>query len=233
MFWEEDNQQPAEDLVPDDIVDLSFRISCRCLPVDHAHALSQALQGLLPWLAEEERAGVHVIHVAASGNGWFRPDETEDEVLYLSRRTRMTLRLPKERVADAETLSGETMDIAGYSLQVGESQVRPLSRAETLFARYVLTDHEEDEEAFLAEAVEQFNALGVRIRKALCGRGHRIQTPTRALFARSLMVADLKPEESFTLQRQGLGGGRKLGCGLFIPHKGIKAVRAGADEQDI
>jgi hypothetical protein len=44
------------------------------------------------------------------------------------------------------------------------------------------------------------------------------------------MVAELKPEEAFELQRRGLGEGRKLGCGLFIPHKGIKAVKTPADE---
>jgi hypothetical protein len=72
--------------------------------------------------------------------------------------------------------------------------------------------------------------MGLRVRKALCGRVHRIRTPKGDLQARSLMVAELKPEEAFELQRRGLGEGRKLGCGLFIPHKGIKAVKTPADE---
>jgi CRISPR/Cas system CSM-associated protein Csm4 (group 5 of RAMP superfamily) len=38
------------------------------------------------------------------------------------------------------------------------------------------------------------------------------------------MLADLKPEESLRLQQQGLGPHRLMGCGIFIPHKGIDAV---------
>jgi CRISPR/Cas system CSM-associated protein Csm4 (group 5 of RAMP superfamily) len=38
------------------------------------------------------------------------------------------------------------------------------------------------------------------------------------------MLADLELEESLKLQEAGLGPGRKLGCGLFLPQKGIKPV---------
>ena len=38
------------------------------------------------------------------------------------------------------------------------------------------------------------------------------------------MVADLDVEEAVVLQQRGIGVHQKIGCGLFIPHKGIKAV---------
>ena len=38
------------------------------------------------------------------------------------------------------------------------------------------------------------------------------------------MLADLLPEDSVKLQEVGLGPARKLGCGLFMPQKDIKAV---------
>jgi hypothetical protein len=38
------------------------------------------------------------------------------------------------------------------------------------------------------------------------------------------MVAELRPEESITLQQRGIGEHQHLGCGLFIPHKGIREV---------
>jgi CRISPR-associated protein Cas6 len=230
MIWEDEGAQAEEIRVPDDIVDLSFRIACRCLPVDHAHALFDALADRLDWLSADEVAGVHVIHGAASGNGWYRPEESLDDLIHLSRRTRLTLRLPAERVSQAEALTGATLDVAGYALEVGEGSIRSLSRTDTLYARYVLGREVEDEEIFLADALEQLQAMGLRVRKALCGRVHRIRTPKGDQQARSLMVAELKPEEAFELQRRGLGEGRKLGCGLFIPHKGIKAVKTPADE---
>ena len=63
MYWQEDKQDEKR-IVPDDIVDVVYNIACRCLPVDHAFALSQAIHETLPWFADEEHAGMHTIHVA-------------------------------------------------------------------------------------------------------------------------------------------------------------------------
>jgi hypothetical protein len=45
------------------------------------------------------------------------------------------------------------------------------------------------------------------------------------------MVADLEPEQSVLLQEKGLGTHRKMGCGLFLPHKGIKPVGDMSEKQ--
>ena len=55
-------------------------------------------------------------------------------------------------------------------------------------------------------------------------RSGLIRTDAENIFTRSLMIADLKPDESVRLQKQGIGEGRNLGCGIFVPHKGIDAV---------
>ena len=62
------------------------------------------MHAALPWLADDDRAGVHLIHVAESGNGWMRPEDAENEMLYLSRRTKMTLRLPKEYIEETKSV---------------------------------------------------------------------------------------------------------------------------------
>ncbi len=228
MYWDEDDGASKAYVVPEDIVDLAFAISCRSLPLDHAHALSSALGAVLPWLESEADAGVHLIHGAESGNGWYRPDDPED-VLYLSRRTRMTLRLPKARVDDARALSGAELDIAGHRLGVGAAVVRPLSPLPTLFARYVAADPEGSEEEFLADCATVLRRMEIPVRKMLCGRSHPLRTPDGVVFTRSLMVADLEPEQSVRLQQRGLGPGRTMGCGLFIPHKGVAPVRRDDD----
>ena len=58
----------------------------------------------------------------------------------------------------------------------------------------------------------------------MSGRTHILRMPEKNLIARSLMIDGLKIEESIYLQQNGLGEGRLVGCGLFIPHKGIDAV---------
>ena len=235
MFWEEEKDENTRYVVPEDVVDLVYQIRCKCLPVDHAWAFSSALREALPWLDDEAQAGIHLIHGAESGNGWMRPEDGCDELLYLSRRSRMTLRLPKHRLDDARKLTGQNLDVSGHSLEVGESSVKPFSTLPTQFARYVVVPEgmgQDDEAAFMSHAVEQLRALDIRVRKLLCGRAHAIGHPEGALYTRSVMLADLEVEEAVAVQRHGIGPHRKMGCGLFIPHKGIKAVHTlTADKQ--
>jgi CRISPR-associated protein Cas6 len=211
-----------------DIVDAVFAIACPSLPVDHAYALSKAVEFALPWFADEPDAGLHTIHGAASGSGWMRP-EGADALLQLSHRARLALRLPAHRFDDATALVGRTLDVAGWRLRVDKVALRPLSRITTLFARSVVLDGE-NETAFSAAAVAELDALGIRPARIVCGRTTPLATPARVYETRSLMLAGLTLEESLALQRHGLGAKRKLGCGVFIPHKDIADLRSRSDD---
>jgi CRISPR-associated protein Cas6 len=227
MYWQDpEPDQPF--VVPDDVVDVVFRLRCRELPVDHAHALSQALQQALHWLAEEPLAGVHMIHVAETGNGWQRP-QAGGALLQLSKRTRLTLRLPRERLADVETLVDTRLQVGAHAMQVGTFVSRPLSSLGTLLARHVIDAHGEDEAAFLQRAAQNLQRLGIRVTSMLAGRSHILQFPQGPCVTRSLMVAGLGPAQAVKLQQHGIGGGRIAGCGLFIPHKSIAAVHVTDD----
>ena len=227
MLQEKDNAG-VERAVPGDIVDAVFAIFCRSLPVDHAYALSQEIQAALPWFADEPGAGLHTIHGAASASGWMRPEEP-DALLQLSQRARLVLRLPRHRLDDAAALLGRTLQVAGWPLRVDKVAMRPLSRITTLFSRCVVLAAAGDESAFLAAAAGELGALGINPARMLCGRVTPIATPACIYRARSLMLAGLTPAHSLALQRHGLGAERKLGCGLFIPHKDIADLRSGLD----
>ncbi len=229
MYWHEDTHEDTQQ-TQDEVVDLLFRIDCRALPLDHAFALSQGVRQILPWLDHEPLAGIHVIHGAGSQNGWYRPDETPDAILYLSRRARMTLRLPKMRVEAARALSGADLAVGDHPMRVGDAQVKPFEPLPTLFARYVVAPEAADEGTFVEWVAQELTNMGIRVRKILCGKSHYIQTPGERLFTRSVMVADLSREESLKLQQLGIGPDRKLGCGLFIPHKGIAPVKKASEE---
>lgn len=223
MYWEEN--LPAEDhAVPGTVVDAVFNITCRNLPVDHAYALSQAIQHALPWFADEKGAGLHLVHGAGSGNGWLRPGDPR-ALLQLSHRTRLALRIPQRRAADAGALLNQTLDVGGHALRVDKITLRPLARITTLLARHVVITAGDDEAGFLKAAAAQLGALGIRPRKMLCGLTTPIATPARTLQTCSLMLAGLALGESVLLQQQGLGPERRLGCGLFLPHKDIKDLR--------
>ena len=242
MQWQSTTDD-ADFTVPDDVVDLSFRIHCAQLPVDHAVDLYRALEGVLPWLRDEPCAAIHSIFDAASGNGWVRPAGQSvglaGELMQLSKRTRLYLRLPKHRLADAAELSGQRLDIGGYPLTVGVGSIKLLSAWPTIFARSVTGEargeqHDEhcghdDEAEFSRGVADRLAAMNIRPPKLLCGLSHSIAGEGATLNARSVMLADLKLEESIRLQQNGLGSNLKIGCGIFLPHKSIAAVSASAD----
>ncbi|MGD8587276.1 MAG: type I-MYXAN CRISPR-associated protein Cas6/Cmx6 [Chromatiales bacterium] len=219
MFWQEEVDE-QQFVVPDEVVDLLFKIKCNTLPVDHAWSLSEAIQAELPWFADEPQAGLHLIYGADSGNGWERPEGGE-ELLYLSRRTRLVLRLPKHRVEDAEALSGRTLQVQDNLLEVGDSYTRNLAVTTTLYCRHLVTDAEMAEDEFLGLAVDALKQMNLRFKKVLCGKSRSFATPDGELPTQSLMVAGLPLEDAITLQQQGLGPHRNRGFGLFIPHKTV------------
>ena len=229
MFWNEgESKKPYQ--VPDDIVDLTYKISCKCLPLDHAHSLSSAIHKALPWIAENEHAGIHLIHGAESGNGWMRPDNARDELLFLSRRTKLSLRLHKDNLDDARKLTGTSLDVDSYIIEVGDALIKPLSMQSTLFSRYIISSETETEDEFLQRVYNELTGMGIEVSKLLCGKTHVIEGKNSTIFTRSVMLAELKPEHSVKVQQRGIGEGRKMGCGLFIPHKGIAAVSEAEEE---
>nr|VFJ45429.1 MAG: CRISPR-associated protein Cas6, subtype MYXAN [Candidatus Kentron sp. DK] len=226
MLWLEDPEQnntPSKN--PEHILDYAYRIRCHTLPVEHIYPLSETIAAILPWIDDEPAIGIHSIHVADSGNGWIRPTgKDSNDLLFLSRRTRLVLRLPRDLLPKARDLEGRTLTINGNTLTVEKGQKKPLIPSSTLFARYIVTQEHEEETRFVDYLIDQFHTLDITPRKILCGRTNVIRTPKAPIHTRSVLIAELSPAESLRLQQNGIGPNRRLGCGLFIPHKGIGPV---------
>lgn len=222
MFWSEADES-REYVVPDNVMDVVFRVDCHKLPVDHAWELSRQVLEILPWIENESGCGIHLVHGAESGNGWQRP--ADHEHILLSRRTRFSIRVPKHRVEEASRLNGARLCVHGCEFIVGQASTRKLSDSNILFSRHVhQPDPLQSENDFLQSCLEQLHKLDINTRKMMCGRVHHFTTPEASVFARSLMLADLDIEQSVRLQEHGLGQHRAMGLGLFIPHRGIDAV---------
>ncbi len=79
---------------------------------------------------------------------------------------------------------------------------------------------ETDERAFAAALSEELAALGIH-RPLVCGRRSRVVLEGGNATAFGVAVHGLGDEASLLLQRAGLGLGRAVGCGVFVPHKTI------------
>ena len=168
MFWEEDDNR-KEFQVNDDVVDLVFSLSCKELPVDHSHALSQALIDAVPEFADANSGcAIHSIHLAGSQNGWERPDPSLGQKLILSKRTKLTLRVPAAlEQSIQEKLDGLTLDIDGHPLTIGKAKRKLLSKQSTIFARHIVLEagEDEDENKFLMRVISHMKNLDVRVKK--------------------------------------------------------------------
>jgi CRISPR-associated protein Cas6 len=195
--------------------DLLFELDGRELPADHGQVLFSELCRCLPWLADAQDAGVHPIHGAATDHG----------TLMISRRARLWLRLPMQRLEAAADLVGSSLDLGCGLLRVGASQVRPLAPFAYQYSPFVNLGSA-DEQAFLATARRQLDALAMPC-GLIAGKPRKMSTPTGDIHGYSLMLHDLSLADSIRLQELGLGDSRQLGCGLFVPHKSIKEVAGG------
>lgn len=199
-----------EDLPQAGVVDLVFPLAGRSVPRDYAPALQAALQQVLPWLAQDARAGIHPLKLVHGGAGLLSP------------RTRLLLRLPRERVTDARSLAGRAVSVDGHAVQLGEPHARELLAHATLYA-YAVAAAGEDEVAFMQAVNGELQTLGVRT-QTVCGKRGARPLDGGTLTTFSLMLHALNPADSLRVQEQGLGPHRLLGCGVFVPHKSAAAV---------
>ena len=206
MFWDDEKKTTAFQ-VSDDVVDVMYSITCKSLPLDHAKEFTDSIMRSLNWIADEELAGIHLVHGAESGNGWVRPENPETQLLHLSRRAKMMLRVPKSRIEDAKKLTGQVLDIDGYSMEVGNASVKLFSSLSTQFSRYIVIPADidiQDETAFMEYAAREIQTLGISVKKMLCGKRHFfLMADSRKLHTRSLMLAELEHEEAVLLQQKG------------------------------
>jgi CRISPR-associated protein Cas6 len=204
----------SDDLVGS-MVDVQYPLYGSALPRDHRPALAAALERLVPWLADPTQAGLNRINVVA-GLG---------PTALLSQRSRLALRVRREKVEALAPLGGATLDVGGYTLRLGDAPlVRELLPYGTLYAHLVASSGD-DELAFLSEVEQELTSLGVPCRP-ICGRRQVFDLDGEPLTGFSLMLDGLSAAGSLRVLESGLGGHRRLGCGIFVPHKSAAALRA-------
>jgi len=194
-----------------DVVDVAFALRGATIPADHGWNLYRLLSAQLDWLERETYAGVHPIRGADAGA----------DGLYLGARARLTLRLPRARMAQSLALAGARLDL-GAGVDVGAARVRPLVAHGALYSPFAATGAE-DEAGFQRDVSAELHRAGIGC-KVICGRRRSAHAGGRELVGFGLMLYELSPEHSLSMQQMGLGEGRKLGCGIFVPHKSAAAV---------
>lgn len=204
----------APDVPAATMVDVLFPLAGRSLPRDHRLALADALQAAAPWLQALPQAGLHRINVV---HGLADP-------ALLSQRARLGLRVPRSHAQALGELAGRELDVAGHRVRLGQPQVRELLPHGTLYAHLVV-ETSDDEATFVTVLDAELDALGAACAR-VCGRRQQILGDGETLVGFSVMLHGLAAAASLRVLEAGVGRYRRLGCGLFVPHKSAAAVGA-------
>ena len=201
------------------VVDVFFQLRGPSLPADHGYSLYAAISACSPLLHRADWLGIHPV----------RGRRGIDGVLRLGPHSHLGLRLPAAQIPEILSLTGRELAIDGHRLLLAVPRVESLSAAASLDARIVivkLTELPKDADGSLdkngmraryeAELGRQLAALGIGRKPELLGL-QEIRVAGRRVLGFSVRVSDLDAESSLALQRAGLGGKRRMGCGVFVP----------------
>jgi CRISPR-associated protein Cas6 len=197
-----------------EMIDIVFDLDGGTLPAAYPFALWAALVCRVPQLAEEKFVGVLPLRGTGSNEG-----------LLLPKRAKLVMRLPTI-LADhtAARLTGQQLDIAGSTMRLGAAKTRPIQPYPTIHAQLVTGIS--DEVLFVEHINTQLGEMRIK-GKLICGKRRAINDDRQTMQGYSLVVHDLTPEASLHLQFVGLGEGRQLGCGIFVPYKVISGLSEG------
>ena len=211
------------------ILDILFRVIGTEVPSDHGYALYGALSRILEteedqWMHGNPHIGLHTVRGTPLENGR----------RLIGPNARLGLRLPSDLLPRSLRLAGKSLDLDGCKLRIGVSETRALVPAATLHCRIATTKNGNDSARFDAEIARQLAALGIRgkVFRVPEGSGGRDgRDPSRRIFrvkskrivGYSVLATELTAEESILLQERGLGGRRRMGCGVFVPTGGTNA----------
>ena len=194
---------------------MQFELRGRSLPVDHGWALYRELLRLAPWIEEENGLGIHPVLGADSGRG----------ELILSHRAKLVVRCRAEKIPALQTaLANQEIGLAGHALGIGGSKTRRLALYTPLYA-HIVTTGSTNEADFTRDVIALLDRMGINSR-FICGRPQKMFDGVQETVGYSLMLHGLPLANAMRVQQEGLGTNRKLGCGIFIPHKSITAVGA-------
>lgn len=211
-------------------LDIFFRVIGKEVPTDHGYALYGALSRILEtrkdqWMHGNPHIGLHTIRGERVGNGR----------LLVGPNARLGLRLSSELLPRCLKLAGKSLELDGCRLRVGVGETQTLTPAATLHCRIVTTKNGHNPTRFDAEIARQCTALGIRhkVFRAPKVSGENdgrdpsrriIRVKNKRIVGYAVLATELTVEESILLQERGLGGRRRMGCGVFVPLAGNKNI---------
>ncbi len=198
--------------------DVAFPFKGKLLPLDNGYLIYSALSHLCPYIHDNNNIGIHPI--AGTPNRY--------KQLKLNNQSKLKIRMPLEQIPSIyQFLADQTFKIGESQFYIGIPEYQPLISASSLYSRLVTIRRRTEPKEFLEVAQRQLDELGINGNLTLLKKKNgelqcrRMQINKRAGNSSSrgygVEVTNLSEQDSITLQRKGIGGRRKMMCGVFVP----------------
>ena len=201
-------------------IELSFPVRGNCLPADHNYGLYAALIDHIPELRQQNLLSILTIPGFPDRQG----------KINLTSHSCFKIRIPVPQIPLVYRLAGKRISIGKHEIQIGIPQTSVIPAAKQLKSRIVTIKGYTEPNPFLEAARRQLKQLGIsgnlsiplNLEEEPSRKTIKIKRYTIVGF--STLVSELSPEDSIKLQTYGLGGKRRMGCGIFVPNKGEQDV---------
>jgi CRISPR-associated protein Cas6 len=204
--------------------DYLFPVEGTSIAIDHAHSLYGSICRILPEFHEHNSIGIFGINGKLN-----RPSEKRDhqrnysEYLNLNSESYLRIRLPIALSRWAYKLAGKTLHLNQDKITLGIPDLELIMPSDKLEARIVTIKGFQDVGAFITAAQNHLNRLEIAGRIQVLTRSNgqprcrTVRIHNKKVVGFAVRAEGLNNRDSLILQQQGIGGRRKLGCGLFIP----------------
>ncbi|MBD1898151.1 type I-MYXAN CRISPR-associated protein Cas6/Cmx6 [Coleofasciculus sp. FACHB-129] len=202
----------------EEYVDLTFKLRGSPIPLDNGYPIYSALSRICPPLHELDSIGIHPIAGIPTSNNF----------LELTAQSRLKIRIHHQRIPLIYPyLAGQAFPIGQNSYQLDISDYKLLISSESVYSRLVLIKGFQDPNNFIEAVQRQLDNLEIQGEIELLTR--QDGTPQRRQLTINkegkqfkvrgfgVKISELNSEDSLTLQEQGIGGKRKMMCGIFVP----------------
>ena len=207
-------------LNPINYVDLVFPLKGNLLPLDNGYLIYSALSRLCPNIHELNNIGVHPIAGKANPS----------KQLKLNGRSRLKIRIPLEQIPLIyQFLVEQTFKIGESQFHIGIPEYQALEPAPDLYSRLIIIRPHRKPQDFFEAVQRQIQALDISGEITLLKKRNgelqcrqltmRKREGTFKLIGYGVKATGLSEADSIKLQKNGIGGKRKMMCGVFVPSR--------------
>ncbi|MEH2298928.1 MAG: type I-MYXAN CRISPR-associated protein Cas6/Cmx6 [Nostoc sp.] len=202
----------------EEYVDLTFKLRGAPIPLDNGYVIYSALSSICPSLHELKPIGIHPIAGIP----------TRNNLLELTAHSRLKIRIYHQQIPLIYPyLAGQAFHISQNSYQLDIPDYKPLISSESVYSRLVVIKGFQDSTNFIEAVQRQLDNLGIQGKIELLTRQDGTPQKRQLTINKEgnqfkirgfgVKISELNPEDSLILQEQGIGGKRKMMCGIFVP----------------